>query len=344
MGVRALLLSLLALLSLGALAACDASHGRDYEDPESSDAVTSPTPGDSFSDEDTGPSDASTTAGTGAGLRGGPAVTLSPTSAVQRDVTYCSAGGVDLKMDIYLPPGDTEGQVRPAAIYVHGGGWTGGARDVSAWLEAVGDGLLEHGLVVASADYRLAPATAWPAQIVDVKCAVRYLRANASAYGIDPARIGAWGTSAGGHLVSLLATAGPAAGWDTGDWPLQSSGVQAVVDFFGPEDLASADWANGAHAAVADVFGTDPAVLAKASPVSYVTGKAPPFLIIHGDADRVVPVTQGQELAAKLQAVGAEVTLVTVQGGAHGLLTAGESPPRAALAAQAVTFIVDHLR
>jgi acetyl esterase/lipase len=96
--------------------------------------------------------------------------------------------------------------------------------------------------VVASVNYRLAPQYLWPAQIEDVKCAIRYLRASAATYGIDTTRIGAWGGSAGGHLVSMLGTAGPSAGYDVGQYLDQSSAVQTVVDEWGPADLTGPGW------------------------------------------------------------------------------------------------------
>src|SRR5207245_6161575 len=138
-----------------------------------------------------------------------------------------------LAMDLYIPPA---GATRPApvALYVHGGGLLFGDRKTSG----VGNTLADHegalftplqqelnarGFVVASIDYRLPPATAWPAQIEDAKCAVRFLRAHATGLGIDPTRIGAWGSSAGGLLVSLLGLTRPADGFDVGQYTDQSS-------------------------------------------------------------------------------------------------------------------------
>src|SRR5207253_7695708 len=135
--------------------------------------------------------------------------------------------------DVYLPTVRVSGP-SPVVMYVHGGGWTSGDK---SWV----DGVLKEseftgrGYLVAAVNYRLAPQYRWPAQIEDVKCAVRYLRANAATYNIDPNRIGAWGTSAGGHLVALMGLAGPDAGLEgKGGNPDQSSRVQAVVDMFGP--------------------------------------------------------------------------------------------------------------
>ncbi len=126
----------------------------------------------------------------------------------------------------------------PAAVYVHGGSWVSGNYATGGFLiDMIGPELAREGFVVVSIDYRLGPKAKWPDQIVDVKCAIRYLRANAHQLNIDPNAIGAWGQSAGGHLVGLLGTAGPSAGWDVGAYPNESSKVNAVVDMAGPSDL-----------------------------------------------------------------------------------------------------------
>ena len=130
-------------------------------------------------------------------------------------VTYCTDGGTPLAMDISLPSPRPSAPA-PAVIYVHGGGWEHGSKAGGGFLEQLRPQLNAKGFVVASIDYRLAPADTWPAQIVDAKCAVRYLRSHASTYGIDAQRIGAWGGSAGGHLVSLMGTADASAGFDVG--------------------------------------------------------------------------------------------------------------------------------
>ena len=126
----------------------------------------------------------------------------------------------------------------PAVVYVHGGDWVSGDYDTGGFIiNRIGPALAARGFVVVSLNYRLGPRRHWPDQIVDVKCAIRYLRANAHYFNIDPAEIGAWGQSAGGQLVALLGTAGPAAGWDIGAYSDESSQVQAVVDMAGPSDL-----------------------------------------------------------------------------------------------------------
>jgi acetyl esterase/lipase len=137
------------------------------------------------------------------------------------------------------------------ALYVHGGGIWGNRQrtGVGAVLANHGGALFSRlqeqlngrGFVVASIDFRLPPATPWPAPVVDAKCAVRFLRAHAADLGIDPARVGAWGSSGGGQLASLLGLAGPGAGFDRGQYPAESSAVQAVVDMFGASDFEDFD-------------------------------------------------------------------------------------------------------
>jgi acetyl esterase/lipase len=158
--------------------------------------------------------------------------------------------------------------------------------------------------------------------IQDVKCAVRYLRAHAAEYNLDPQRIGALGASAGGHLVALLGTSDASAGWDVGEYLDQSSRVQAVVaeavfsDFTRPL-FNSIDMA--IYFAFGELPGTSTPLLAGASPVTYITADDPPFLIIHGEKDGLSPVDQAETLDARLKAAGVASTLVIVKGGDHGL-------------------------
>ena len=165
-------------------------------------------------------------------------------------------------------------------------------------------------------DYRLALQYRWPAQIEDVKCAVRYLRANASAYHIDAGRIGVFGESAGGHLASLMGLAGEQAGFEgSGGYPDQSSRVQAVVDMCGPTDFMTFDVNSYTKSTAELLLGVKDvkSSLQAASPVSYIDEDAPPFLIVQGNRDIVVPPAQSQELYNKLTGAGDTATLVTVK-------------------------------
>ena len=245
---------------------------------------------------------------------------------VERDITYGEVDDVELKMDIYYPTTAT-GPV-PALLHVHGGGWTKGDKALTAGIIDI-IRLLRQGYLVASINYRLAPEYKFPAQIEDVKCAVRYLRAHASEYGIDPDRIGAFGGSAGGHLVALLAVADDSAGFnDSGGWSQQSSRVQAVTDMFGPSDLTTI-FRGAMPPLLIQVFGTpdrNSDIVVQASPVTHVTEDDPPFLILHGDKDKLVPVSQSQTLHEKLVAAGVSSTLIIVKNGGHGFMPVGGIP------------------
>jgi len=271
-----------------------------------------------------------------------------PRSGAEHGVLYCTDAGVALTMDIYYPS-QASPTPTPAVLYVHGGGWEHGSSSLGGINATIAQALNQRGMVVAAVNYRLAPQYLWPAQIVDVKCAVRYLRANAQKYGIDPSKIGAWGGSAGGHLVSMLGTAGVSAGFDTGQYLNQSSSVQAVVDMFGPADLTAGGWGPYATSVIQQVFGVAPGqssgALAKASPVTDIQSNDPPFLIFHGAKDAVVPLSQSQELASRLQAAGVSATLVTVQNAGHGFAPTGGpiSPTLTDITQAAVDFFSQRL-
>ena len=265
---------------------------------------------------------------------------------VQRDVTYCTPGGVALKMDVYLPSTGSPG-LAPAVLYLHGGSWRAGDKSEVGLLAP---GLVASGYVVASINYRLVPQYRWPAQIEDAKCAIRYLKANAGLYNLDPARIGVWGASAGGHLAALVGLAGPEAGLEgNGGYQEQSSSVQAVVDMFGPTDFTVTPDPNTSsliEALLNKPLSQAGELLAQASPVTYVTKDAPPFLILHGDKDLVVPLSQSQELYDRLKGVGATATLVVVKNAGHALVPSGGaiSPTLVELGGIIVDFFDQHVR
>jgi acetyl esterase/lipase len=237
---------------------------------------------------------------------------------IQTDIVYAKVGDRELKIDLCGPP-DGKGPF-PVVVLFHGGGWRmGNKRDVRAWLPF----LAEHGYVAASVGYRLAPDHTFPAQIEDAKTAVRFLRANAEKYGIDKDRFAAMGWSAGGHLSCLLGLTDENAGFEGKEYPKESSKVKAVVDYFGPTDLAG--FAKDATAQrgmlgpfIGAKFDENPVAHEKASPIKYVSKAAPPFLIFHGTKDLTVPIEQSRQLAAKLKEVGVSVKLVEVPGEGHG--------------------------
>ncbi len=247
--------------------------------------------------------------------------------STQNDVVYCTtAAGFPIKMDIHYPE-DLQDPA-PLVVYIHGGAWKGGDKSdgIGTLFTSI---LLRNGYIVAAINYRLAPDYPFPAEIEDARCAIRHLRANAAAYGLDPKRVGAIGGSAGGHLVALLGAAD-----DTPPWPAeayqepyhgQSSRIQAVVDLFGPTDLAAiAAYSHGQDSiTMRQVFGNDPGNWETFSPVRYITPDDPPFLILHGENDNLVSPSQSQTLHDRLKAAGVPSELVFVQNAGHGFKPAG---------------------
>lgn len=256
---------------------------------------------------------------------------------IDRNVTYCVMDGTELRLDVYYPM-IAEGRW-PALVYVHGGSWTGGDKRGSGGF---GDrpALVKAGFLVVSVNYRLAPESQFPAMIEDVKCAVRYLRAHADEYNLDPGRIGAWGNSAGGHLVALLGLSDESAGWDVGEYLDYASRVQAVVDFYGPTDLETLLTNNSGH-----IFRDED--LAAASPIHHISEGDPPFLILQGDQDRLVPLVQSQILYERLQEKNIPAELVIVKGGGHGFSTADSpnmQPTREEITQLVVAFFEKYLK
>lgn len=232
-----------------------------------------------------------------------------------------------LYLDLMLPRPQPAGPA-PAVIYLHGGGWRTGDRSygVYPWHGPV---LVAHGFVVASISYRFSSKARFPAQLYDAKAAVRWARANASTYGIDPDRIGAWGDSAGGQLAGLLAVTGDnselegdcgSAGW--------SSAIQSVVTRCAPTDFRTMPQAQAEF--LDPLFGGPPSSTAdlreQASPAAYVHSGAAPFLIVHGTNDETVPFEQATTMTDSLRDHGVDVTLHAVEGVYHNLLTDIDPP------------------
>jgi acetyl esterase/lipase len=243
------------------------------------------------------------------------AAIIPPGTQAMRDIEYVKAGGKSRTLDLLVPP--HEGPL-PLVIWIHGGGWHRG--DKTANPAAL---LLRFGYASASINYRLTDEGAFPAQINDCKAAVRWLRAHADDYGIDPDRIGVWGASAGGHLAALLGTAGDAneLEGDEGN-PEISSRVQAVCDFFGPADLTQVLDENAANRAVPKLLGgplrEKQETAKQASPLTYVSDDDPPFLIMHGTKDPLVDERQSELLRDALTKAHVEVTLEIIDGAGHG--------------------------
>jgi acetyl esterase/lipase len=243
-------------------------------------------------------------------------------------VVYGKGGDTELKLDLARPEGAGP---FPAIVFIHGGGWYAGNR---AGYRSQIEEAARRGYVAVSISYRLMQfdeakketATAspvFPAQIQDAKAAVRWLRANAGKYHVDPNRIGVTGQSAGGHLSLLVGLTDPQSKLEgeSGN-PDQSSRVQAVVNVFGPTDMAAC-YRTSSVAWIFRLFmsGTpDEAAetYASASPITYVSKDDPPVLTLHGDQDLLVPVAQATALDGKMKSVGASHTLTVFKGQGHG--------------------------
>lgn len=241
---------------------------------------------------------------------------------VYRDLPYITNGHERQKLDLFLP---REGENLPLIIRIHGGAWLSGSKE-GEWP----NDYLRYGYAVARINYRLSQHAIFPAQIEDCKAAVRYLRANAQKYNLDPNRFGVWGASAGGHLVALLGTTGDINEFDVGENLSVSSRVQAVADYYGPTDFLQIDEhrlpnstaRNAADSPESKLIGgpiqENREKVAKANPITYVTKNAPPFLIVHGDKDPLVPHHQSELLEDALKKAGVPVVFYTVKDGAHG--------------------------
>lgn len=237
----------------------------------------------------------------------------------KRNVTYCNSQALDL----YIPR-VVGNRPLPIVMYVHGGGMTAG--DKSNLNPAFLDALATAGYAVASVNYRLAPESRFPAQLEDVKCAIRYLRAKAVSLGLDGREMFAFGTSVGGQLVALAALTGPHSTFDVGSYLSEPSNLLAVADLYGPANLT--EQASGfTPSGIQQVFGTfSHRDLILASPTHYVAPNSPPILLVQGVDDSTVLKSQSIELYRDLKAAGDPTQLVLVQHMGHMLEQVGPRP------------------
>ena len=238
--------------------------------------------------------------------------------ASENDLVYTKAGSTELRLNL-ARPAEGEGPF-PAVVVIHGGGWRGGSKD---GMRGVLNELARRGYVAISPQYRFCPKDPFPAQVHDVKAAVRWLRSNRAKYKVDPDHVGAMGFSAGGHLSLMLGVTGPSDGLEgetTAEAP--SSRVQAVVNYFGPTDLAARDIPEASQPLVKDFLGGSPAerpeVAAKASPLTYVTKDDAPTLTFQGTKDPLVPYTQAVKLTDAMTASGVAGRVDLLIGAGHG--------------------------
>jgi acetyl esterase/lipase len=267
-------------------------------------------------------------------------------------IDYGSADGHRLQLDI-LAPEPRADALMPAVVYIHGGGWAGGER---VWTP--NRILAEAGFFTVSISYRFSHQAIFPAQIHDVKAAIRWVRANAGRYGVDPARIGIWGHSAGGHLAALAAvTAGMPELEGQGGNPGHDSSVQAVIPISAPLDFL-VDWyavqripvGHDTAGVIRQLFGGLPEhrrdLARLASPLWHAGPDSPPHLLIHGELDDVVPVSQARAYVSALRRLGQpRAELIELPGVDHmadSSLYPGEPDPHG-LKARAVEFFTTHL-
>jgi acetyl esterase/lipase len=262
-----------------------------------------------------------------------------PLGAADRNLTYCNSQTLDL----YIPRAAVTRPL-PVAMYVHGGGMTAG--DKSDLNPMFLGALASAGYAVVSVNYRLAPQFKFPAQVEDVKCAIRYLRAKAPRYGLNGREIFAFGTSVGGQLVALAALTGPHSAFDVGPYATEPSNLTAVADMFGPANLT--ERASGfTPSGIQQVFGTnDHPDLVLASPTHFVAPNSPPILLIQGVDDTKVLKSQSMELYRDLKAAGDEVQLVLVQNMGHMFMHVGPKPlnPSLQQIAKDITSFFDNER
>ena len=231
---------------------------------------------------------------------------------VRNDIEFARPGGEPLLMDVHIPPGAGP---HAAVILVHGGGWSAGSKQAN-FIQPLFGPLDESGLAWFSIDYRLAPKHPYPAAVRDVEESIRYIKAHAKEFRIDPKRLALMGESAGGHLVALVATRAT-----------PETKVAAVVPFYGAFDLEALlaprkEVSKGmtGFLGITDMSEKSRAVLREASAATYVKKGLPPFLLIHGTKDEAVPYDQSVKFNAQLKAVGVKTEFYTVEDGIHGVI------------------------
>jgi acetyl esterase/lipase len=241
-----------------------------------------------------------------------------PKPTTERDIVYTKAGSTELKLDL-ARPAQGDGPF-PAILVIHGGAWRAGDKGQlgSVLMEFAG-----RGYVAVSPQYRFCPKEVFPAQVHDVKAAVRWIKTNAKKYRIDPDRIGAMGFSAGGHLALMLGVTGPEDGLE-GDASAGApdSRIKAVVNYFGPTDLGAKDIPDVSKTLVKDFLGAPakekPELAAKASPRSYLSKDDAAILTFQGTKDPLVPFTQAIELAEAMTASNVPGRVELLVGAGHG--------------------------
>jgi acetyl esterase/lipase len=255
------------------------------------------------------------------------------------NVPYVPGGGDRQQLDIFLPPNYQEMEKLPVLVWIHGGSWQSGSKDdmkmilpLMPLLMGGKKNFVGQGYACVSINYRFIRQAPFPAQIEDCKAAIRWLRANAKTYNLDPERIGVWGVSAGGHLSAILGTSPHVKQFEVGENLDQSSAVQAVCDIFGPTDftiifekpteelaklLEGQDLDALSRLALGGTVSEKRELLTLMSPIAHITKDCPPFLIIHGTEDKLVPFSQSERFYDALKKAEIDVAFEIVEGGGH---------------------------
>jgi acetyl esterase/lipase len=228
------------------------------------------------------------------------------------DLAYAPGDNPRQTLDLVVPE-SADGKPMPLIVWIHGGAWKGGSKEPNRARK-----FARYGFAAASLNYRLSQEAKFPAQLEDCALALAFLRKNAAKYGIDPNRIGLLGASSGGHLVELLALRHP-------------DGIKAVCAWFAPSDLTRMGSDSDEHSAVDHDASNSPEsrllggrisergeLARQASPINFISKKAPPFLLLHGESDAVVPLKQSERMDTELRKAGVESTLLVVPGAGHG--------------------------
>lgn len=238
------------------------------------------------------------------------------------DLVFAEVDGRELLLDLYLPQAS---RPLPLIVYVHGGAWRAGSRDSMPLIA-----LLGAGYAIASVDYRLTPEARFPAQVHDIKAAIRFLRGNQDHYRYDSRKVAIAGSSAGGHLAALVGVTNGTAELEgsVGAHLDQSSEVQAIIAYFGASNLLTILHQSTPHGlsvrkpALQLLLGGQPEqqrqLAMLASPVFHVDRSDPPLLLLHGDQDPQMPINQSHELHGKFKSLGLSVALHVLHGAAHG--------------------------
>jgi acetyl esterase/lipase len=257
---------------------------------------------------------------------------------IKKDIIYKSVNGWDGKMDVYYP--SVSSKIKPLVIYIHGGGWLHGRKeDEYPKIEV----LVQQGYVVANVEYRLAQVAPAPAAVEDVRCAFCYLLKNAQKFKIDVRNVFMMGASAGGHLALMAGLLGNNNIFDAG-CSMPEFRIAGIIDKYGPADLLhwgpimklnkpSSTWIANRT--------TDTLYINSVSPINYVNVESPAVLIIHGDNDHTVPITQSEMLFKKLKDCHVDAEFFIVKGGKHGNFSTSDI---AVMNRRMITFIEKHLK